>query len=187
MTVIALYSMKGGVGKTAAAVNLAYEAALTGCETLLCDLDIARVEMPGFTLQRDGESLRVENLDPKEQTNEQAAGALLESLATLRIDGLLGTEPEPDYHLDKPDLEVKVTRKDGDVLDYRFSKPAKASYYVLKRSDLGDYFKVTEFSVKPIRDDARDKLVQAKVAAEAKPEPPVQHARADIVTRTRSR
>lgn len=149
--------------------------------------DIARVEMPGFTLQRDGESLRVENLDPKEQTNEQAAGALLESLATLRIDGLLGTEPEPDYHLDKPDLEVKVTRKDGDVLDYRFSKPAKASYYVLKRSDLGDYFKVTEFSVKPIRDDARDKLVQAKVAAEAKPEPPVQHARADIVTRTRSR
>lgn len=36
---IALYSIKGGVGKTAAAVNLAHAAALDGQATLLCDLD----------------------------------------------------------------------------------------------------------------------------------------------------
>jgi len=149
--------------------------------------DVARLDMPGFTLQRDGDTLRVANLKAKEQTNEQAAGALLESLAKLRIDGLLGTKPEPEYRLDKPDIEIKVTRTDGDVLDYRFSKPADASYYVLKRSDLDDYFKVTEFAVKAIRDEAREKLVQAKVAAEVKPAPPVQHARADVATKTRSR
>lgn len=39
MTTIALYSNKGGVGKTAAAVNLAYLAATSGATTLLCDLD----------------------------------------------------------------------------------------------------------------------------------------------------
>ncbi len=39
MTIIALYSNKGGVGKTAAAVNLAYLAARDGYPTLLCDLD----------------------------------------------------------------------------------------------------------------------------------------------------
>ena len=39
MTVLALYSNKGGVGKTAAAVNLSYLAALDGYETLICDLD----------------------------------------------------------------------------------------------------------------------------------------------------
>lgn len=39
MTTIALYSNKGGVGKTAAAVNLAYLAAASGASTLLCDLD----------------------------------------------------------------------------------------------------------------------------------------------------
>lgn len=39
MTTIALYSNKGGVGKTAAAVNLAYLAAAGGASTLLCDLD----------------------------------------------------------------------------------------------------------------------------------------------------
>lgn len=39
MQVIALYSNKGGVGKTAAAVNLAYLAAQSGYRTLLFDLD----------------------------------------------------------------------------------------------------------------------------------------------------
>lgn len=39
MTTLALYSNKGGVGKTAAAVNLAYLAAQDHTVTLLCDLD----------------------------------------------------------------------------------------------------------------------------------------------------
>ncbi|MBF0264792.1 MAG: AAA family ATPase [Gammaproteobacteria bacterium] len=39
MKIIALYSIKGGVGKTAAAVNLAYTSAESGNETLLIDLD----------------------------------------------------------------------------------------------------------------------------------------------------
>ena len=39
MKIIAFYSMKGGVGKTAAAVNIAYLAARAGFKTLLCDLD----------------------------------------------------------------------------------------------------------------------------------------------------
>lgn len=37
--VLALYHLKGGVGKTAAAVNLAYLAAANGLKTLVCDLD----------------------------------------------------------------------------------------------------------------------------------------------------
>ncbi len=39
MTTLALYSNKGGVGKTATAVNLSYLAAQTGAKTLICDLD----------------------------------------------------------------------------------------------------------------------------------------------------
>ncbi len=39
MKTIALYNMKGGVGKTSSAVNLAYMAAAEGYRTLLCDLD----------------------------------------------------------------------------------------------------------------------------------------------------
>jgi chromosome partitioning protein len=39
MRTIALYSNKGGVGKTAAAVNLSYLSAQTGAKTLICDID----------------------------------------------------------------------------------------------------------------------------------------------------
>ena len=39
MNILALYSIKGGVGKTAACVNLAYLAAAEGHSTLICDLD----------------------------------------------------------------------------------------------------------------------------------------------------
>ncbi len=39
MQTLAVYSMKGGVGKTAASVNLAYWAAQSGLKTLLIDLD----------------------------------------------------------------------------------------------------------------------------------------------------
>lgn len=39
MTVLAAYNIKGGVGKTAAAVNLAYISAQEGARTLLWDLD----------------------------------------------------------------------------------------------------------------------------------------------------
>jgi chromosome partitioning protein len=39
MTTLAIYSNKGGVGKTSAAVNLSYLGAQSGAKTLICDLD----------------------------------------------------------------------------------------------------------------------------------------------------
>ncbi len=39
MAIIAVYNIKGGVGKTATSVNLAYLSAASGKKTLLCDMD----------------------------------------------------------------------------------------------------------------------------------------------------
>ncbi len=39
MNILGIYSNKGGVGKTTAAVNLSFLAAEAGLKTLVCDLD----------------------------------------------------------------------------------------------------------------------------------------------------
>ena len=39
MAIIAVYNIKGGVGKTATSVNLSYLSADSGKKTLLCDMD----------------------------------------------------------------------------------------------------------------------------------------------------
>ena len=39
MVTLALYNLKGGVGKTAATINLAYLAAKEGYKTLIWDMD----------------------------------------------------------------------------------------------------------------------------------------------------
>jgi hypothetical protein len=123
--------------------------------------EIERIEMPLFVLQRQDGKLEVEGLGEKEQTNETEARALTVKFAGLSIQSLLGTEMKPEYRQDQPELEVNLTRKGGGVLSYRFSKPEGQAYFVLKRSDLDHYFKVAEFTVNPIKEITREKLVQA--------------------------
>ncbi|MEE8055911.1 MAG: hypothetical protein V3T38_07690 [Gammaproteobacteria bacterium] len=82
--------------------------------------------------------------------NSPQTRSLPGKLTGLRIQSLLSTEAKPEFRQDEPALEVKMTRKGGEVLSYRFSKPADPSYYALKRSDRDHYFKVAEYSVTPV-------------------------------------
>jgi len=66
MKTLACYSFKGGVGKTAAAVNLAYRAAQSGNRTLLIDLDPQGASSFYFRVRPDSDSKW------KEQTLEEA-------------------------------------------------------------------------------------------------------------------
>lgn len=122
--------------------------------------EVQRVEMPDFVLQREGERLQV--VDQAEQTDAQEVRSLVGKLAGLRIQSLLGSEAKSEYQEEEPELEFKVTLKDGEILTYRFFKPEEGFYYVLKRSDLDPYFKVAEFMVKPIQEVQRENLVKAK-------------------------
>jgi hypothetical protein len=123
---------------------------------------VTRVEMPGFVLERDGEALKLTGLGEGEEIKQDDARAFLREVTGLRIESLLGTEAKPEYQQDEPALELTVVRKDGDELSYRFSKPKDGTYYVLKRSDLDEYFKVAGFTVDPIKDTKREKLVRAR-------------------------
>ncbi len=128
----------------------------------LDESSVQRLEMPGIIMQRQDGRLQVMNLDENEQTNVTESSVLLGKLTRLRIQSLLGTEMEPQYRQDEPVLEIRMTTEDGEVLDYRFSKPQDATNYVLKRSDLDFYFEVAEYAVNPVREVTREKLVQAR-------------------------
>lgn len=133
---------------------------------------VQRLEMPGIIMQRQDGRLQVMNLDENEQTNIDESSALLGHLTGLRIQSLLGTEVEPEYRQDDPALELRMTTAGGEVLDYRFSKPQDASYYVLKRSDLDYYFAVAEHTIAPVREATRERLVQARTVAAPQEGPP---------------
>ncbi len=128
----------------------------------LDESNVERLEMPGIILQRTGGRLQVMSLEENEQTNVEESSTLLGKLSGLRIQSLLGTEVLPEYRQDEPAFEVSMTRQGGEVLGYRFSKPEDAAYYVLKRSDLDQYFKVADFQVLPVMETTREKLVQIR-------------------------
>lgn len=58
MKIVVLYSLKGGVGKTAAAVNLSFAAAQSGRKTLLCDLDAQGAATYYFRVKPKGTSTK---------------------------------------------------------------------------------------------------------------------------------
>ena len=127
--------------------------------------NLARIELPGVVLQRQDDGFQVADLGGQEKTNQEAVQGLLDELSGLRIQSLLGSEAKPEYRQDQPALEIKVIGKTGEPLTYRFSKPEQGAYDVLKRSDLDFYFKIPEFSVKPLLETNRAKLVQSDVEA----------------------
>ena len=120
-------------------------------------------------MKTEGETLQPADLAENEKGDSEEIGKLLEKLAGLRIESLLGREAKPEYRQDNPVLEVSLTRDSGEPLRYRFSKPETGAYYVLKRSDLEPYFKVAEFAVKPLLEETREKLV--RIEGNEKPAP----------------
>ena len=102
MNVIVLYNVKGGVGKTTTAVNLAYLAAASGQRTLLWDLDPqaassfafrVRPRVPGFGRKslQSGRALA----SAIKQTDYDSLDLLPADFAYRKLDRLLGGLGKP--------------------------------------------------------------------------------------------
>ncbi len=120
MTTLALYSNKGGVGKTAAAVNLAYLAAQSGHSTLICDLDpqssttyYFRVK-PKLKRKARGFTRRTRHLNRSIKGTDYEKLDLLPADFTHRnLDITFGSLRRSKYRLD---MVLKPYRKEYDLI-----------------------------------------------------------------------
>jgi cellulose biosynthesis protein BcsQ len=83
---VALYSIKGGVGKTAACVNLAYLAAETGKPTLVCDLDPQGAASYYFRIKPDKKHSGKRIVKSKKKLDDNIKGTDYENLDLLPSD-----------------------------------------------------------------------------------------------------
>ena len=127
--------------------------------------DISAVQLPDVKLQRESDGVDVVDLAADEETVKSEAEGVLRKLAELRVQEVLGNEPDARFRQDEPALSASVTLKDEQTLTYTFSKPQDADYYVVKRSDQPYFLKVAAFTVDDIKAIDRETLV-ASVAAE---------------------
>jgi cellulose biosynthesis protein BcsQ len=86
MIVVAVYNLKGGVGKTTAAVNLAYLAAASGARTLLWDLDAQAASSFAFRVNPEVEGFGKKSLRQIDTLTEAIKATDYDNLDLLPAD-----------------------------------------------------------------------------------------------------
>jgi hypothetical protein len=93
---------------------------------------------------------------------------LLGTIASLRVDGVLGKEARPEWQQDAPDLSLGFKNQQGKVVSWTLAKSRSGDSHVLKASDQPWYLELKPASAQPLLDAAAaDKLVVAAAAAAA--------------------
>lgn len=117
MKVIAIYNIKGGVGKTAAAVNLSYLASLDGASTLVWDLDPQGATSYYFRIKAKIKGGGQKLVEGKRGLEESIKGTDYENLDLLPA----------DFSYRDMDFFVELTKKPGRHLN-KLLKPLSGEY-----------------------------------------------------------
>ena len=120
MKILALYSIKGGVGKTASAVNLAYVSAQSGSRTLVWDLDPQGASSYYFRIKPKVKGGSKDIVTGKRELNDLIKGTDFDNLDLLpadfsfrNLDLLLNDKKKPTRQLKKL---LKTLDNDYDIV-----------------------------------------------------------------------
>lgn len=108
MKIIAIYNIKGGVGKTAAAVNLSYLAAMDGARTLIWDLDPQGAASYYFRIKAKVKGGGQKLVEGKKDLDDAVKGTDYENLDLLPADF---SYRDMDLLLDKTKKPTQRLRK----------------------------------------------------------------------------
>ncbi|MCL2791307.1 MAG: DUF4340 domain-containing protein [Desulfobulbus sp.] len=140
---------------------------------------IKRIELPGLRLAKGQDGLQPSDLAPGEEVARERRDALINRLAGLTVNSILGSKAEPEYGLGTPSLRCSVELDNGTVVEYLFgqppppakpagkdgaamSPPLAEQSFVLKASNQEQLFRVDAWQVDELKSATRASLVRAK-------------------------
>lgn len=125
---------------------------------------------------------KADSLAEGQQLDQAAINQALSSFDSLRISKVLGKEAKPEYRLDKPEVTVSLTFKDGER-GYQLAKIKDSEEYVVKATDREEYFELSSFTGKTlvervsqeawVSEPEQEEAADSEVKSEAVVEPEV--------------
>ena len=99
--------------------------------------------------------------------NVTRADALLRDVTQLRVQRVLGTEPDPDWQQDHPALRLAIKDDQPRSALWTLSKPGTGDFYVLKSSDHPWFLAISTADAKQLLEDGGSGALIAAATAPA--------------------
>ena len=117
---------------------------------------LVRVTVGDIRLERQGDAWKPAGLAEGEQSDADAAAALVQHLATLNFMAVAGRKEPPPKG--KPLLDAQLVYQDGRQVDFRFIDPGQGGDPLLLVSDRDHVLRIGSYAVKPLLEAGREAL-----------------------------